>query len=87
MNYFSEPSLIALHPQTSWYPTPKLGLAFSPILYWRQSMNDGIYNFAGYPLSRGAPGSGRYVGTEFFFPADYQISEQLSNFRSPTIIS
>jgi hypothetical protein len=33
MNYFSEPSLIALHPQTNWYPTPKLGLAFSPILY------------------------------------------------------
>ena len=82
-NYFSEPSplgeqnLIALHPQINWYPAPKLGLAFSPIFYWRQNMNDGIYNFAGFPLFGGAPGSGRYVGTEFFFQADYQISEQL----------
>jgi hypothetical protein len=82
-NYFSEPSpigeqnIIALHPQINWYPTPKLGLWFTPILYWRQSVDDGIYNFAGDPLSRGGPDSGRYVGTELFFQADYQVSEQL----------
>jgi hypothetical protein len=82
-NYFSEPSpigeqnIVALHPQINWYPTPKLGLWFTPILYWRQSMDDGIYNFAGDPLSGGGPDSGRYVGTELFFQADYQVSEQL----------
>ncbi len=40
-------------------------------------MDDGIYNFGGYPLSPGAPGGGRFVGTELFTEADYRLNNNL----------
>jgi hypothetical protein len=82
-NYYSEPSpigqqnIIAVHPELTWFPAPKLTTTFTPIFYWRESMDDGIYNFGGYPLSPGASAGGRFVGTELFTEADYQVNDNL----------
>jgi len=82
-NYYSEPSpigpqnSIALHPQLDWFPTKGLQLTFSPIFYWRESANDGVYNFPGYPDIPGSPSQGLFVGTETFLQASWQANRHL----------
>jgi Alginate export len=83
-NYYSEPSpigaenSIALHPQLDWFPVEKLQLTFSPIFYWRESVNDGVYNFPGYPDRPGSSSQGRFVGTETFIEASWQATRHLN---------
>ncbi len=83
-NYYSEPApigpqnSIALHPQFDWYPIKGLDLTASPIFYWRQSENDGIYNFGGYPEVPGSTNQGRFVGTETFVQASWQVDPHVN---------
>ncbi len=82
-NLFSEPgpigqqNIIAVHPQLDWYPTAALGVTFSPIFYWRQSRDDGIYDAGGFPITAGGPDGGRFVGTELFWQANYYVNRHL----------
>ena len=81
--YFSDPSpigeqnVIAVHPQLNWYPWSGADITLTPIWYWRESANDGLYNFGGVPLA--APTNGqRFAGAEIFLQAAFQVNEHLA---------
>ena len=68
--YFNESALIGpaniidLHPSLSLQPDPGLTITFDTDFYWRESVYDGLYGFAGNLIRSGKNVPGRRIGTQ-----------------------
>ena len=79
-------NLVDLHPSLELHVAEAWTIGIASVLYWRQSVDDGVYDIAGGVL-RGSGGSGeRHVGTQWDLTLDYEpdrcwsISIALSTF-------
>ena len=57
-------NLMNLHPSLDLALSDEFSLSASAIAYWRESLNDGVYDLTGGLLRSGAASRARYVGTQ-----------------------
>ncbi|MFP5514545.1 MAG: alginate export family protein [Alphaproteobacteria bacterium] len=57
-------NLMNLHPSVDLALSDEFSLSASAIAYWRESLDDGVYDLTGGLLRSGAASKARYVGTQ-----------------------
>jgi hypothetical protein len=68
----------SLHPNLSWNTARKLLLSIEVVLYWRQSLQDGIYRPDGTFSLPTSGSTERYIGTAYIGTARLDIRRSLS---------
>lgn len=83
-NYFTEAGLLGpqnffdLHPCLRLQPSKDWSLDMGADFYWRESLEDGIYNPGGAVVYRGNPRFSRFVGTDLSIVIGWQATRHLN---------
>jgi hypothetical protein len=83
-NYFTEAALLGpqnffdLHPCLRLQPSKECSLDLGADFYWRESLEDGIYNPGGSVIYRGNPSFSRFVGTDLSVVIGWQATRHLN---------
>lgn len=70
-------NLINMHPSIDFQLTKNLRATTKIDFFWRQSINDGIYNPAGVQFRAAGDSKATYVGSEAQFEINWQINRHL----------
>ena len=68
----------ALQPNLTLKFTGKVSAVFSTYFFWRDSLNDGLYNIPGNLIRTGQQSRARYVGTQPDFELTWQTTPHLT---------
>lgn len=88
--YFSEANLIGplnhidVHPILELRPTGRLALAFAWDVFWRYSLQDGLYRMSGDPQVTVADNPQRFVGSEATVSAVLDVARGVALFATYT---
>ena len=83
-NYFTEAALLGpqnffdLHPCLRLQPSKSWSLDLGADFYWRESLDDGIYNPGGSVIYPGNPTFARFVGTDVSIVIGWQATRHLN---------
>jgi hypothetical protein len=71
-------NLIHVRPSTTVHPLDHVAVSLTGVAYWRQSLNDGIYNIPGFLVRSGRNTQERFIGKQAELSAAWQATQELN---------
>ena len=72
------PGVIGGQPRLNLILPQNVSLTFDVNLFWRQSLSDGVYNPAGFPVRAAGASRDRYIGAQPEIDVFWQASRRVS---------
>jgi hypothetical protein len=77
---FARRNLIALQPSAELKLTNSVSLRFNPAFFWRESIEDGLYNISGSVIVSGLNSKSRYIASQASTQVHWQMTRNLGWF-------